>query len=316
MAFTIFKKLELLLYFPILLLNPVHKVYVLVIPAQFEVQTDLSNPVFQWQIFDGINWIDLSDDGVHMNTTSSILSVTPADNSLDNGEYRVTVAAGSYLCDPVIPSTANLDMAPPKVISIDSELFSLSETDSPTSFNITLEEAPVSNVVLDISNPDITEVLVSPNQVTFTPADWNMPQSISITPKTDGLLDGDQIIYPLVSVNVALTQNCYTNAEAKTVTLTVLDVNIPGFEIIILDNISDEDGDEASFSVKLLSKPSGSVTLELTSSDLTEGQLAITHVHFSPTNWDIPPNRYSITVCQILFPSRMVILPTRSLQGM
>ena len=256
--------------------------------AQFEVQTDLSNPVFQWQIFDGINWIDLSDDGVHINTTSSILSVTPADNSLDNSEYRVTVAAGSYLCDPVIPSTANLDMAPPKVISVDTALFSLSETDSPTSFNITLQEAPASNVVLDISNPDITEALVSPTLITFTPADWNMPQSISITPKTDGLLDGDQIIYPLVSVNVALTQNCYTNAEAKTVTLTVLDVNIPGFEIIILDNISDEDGDEASFSVKLLSKPSGSVTLELTSSDLTEGQLAITHVHFSPTNWDIP----------------------------
>ena len=96
------------------------------------------------------------------------------------------------------------------------------------------------------------------------------------------------MIYPIVSVNVPLTQNCYTNAEAKTVTLTVLDVNIPGFEIIVLDNISDEDGDEASFSVKLLSKPSGMVSLELTSSDLTEGQLAISNVQFSPTNWDTP----------------------------
>ena len=256
--------------------------------AHFEVQTDLSNPVFQWQIFDGSDWIDLSDDGTYSNTTSSILSVTPADNSLDNSDYRVTVAAGSYLCDPVIPSAAALNMAPPKVFSLDPAVFSLSETDSPTSFNITLQEAPASNVVLDISNPDITEAVVSPTQVTFTPVDWNVPQSIDITPKTDGLLDGDQMIYPLVSVNVALTQNCYTNAETKTVTLTVLDVNVPGFEIIVLDNISDEDGDEASFSVKLLSKPSGSVTLELNSSDLTEGQLTITHVQFSPTNWDTP----------------------------
>ena len=256
--------------------------------AHFEVQTDLSNPVFQWQIFDGSDWVDLSDDGIYSNTSSSILSVTPADNSLQNSDYRVTVAMGSYLCDPVIPSAATLNMPPPKVFSLDPAVFSLSETDSPTSFNITLQEAPTSNVVLDISNPDITEAIVSPIQVTFTATDWNVPQSIDIIPKTDGLLDGDQMIYPIVSVNVPLTQNCYTNAEAKTVTLTVLDVNIPGFEIIVLDNISDEDGDEASFSVKLLSKPSGMVSLELTSSDLTEGQLAISNVQFSPTNWDTP----------------------------
>ena len=256
--------------------------------AHFEVQTDLSNPVFQWQIFDGSDWVDLNDDGTYSNTSSSILSVTPADNSLQNSDYRVTVATGSYLCDPVIPNAASLNMAPPKVFSLDPAVFSLSETDSPTSFNITLQEAPASNVVLDISNPDITEAIVSPIQVTFTATDWNVPQSIDIIPKTDGLLDGDQMIYPIVSVNVPLTQNCYTNAEAKTVTLTVLDVNIPGFEIIVLDNISDEDGDEASFSVKLLSKPSGMVSLELTSSDLTEGQLAISNVQFSPTNWDTP----------------------------
>ena len=91
---------------------------------------------------------------------------------------------------------------------------------------------------MDISNPDITEAIVSPTQVTFTPANWNVTQSVSIIPKEDGLLDGDQIIYPTVSVNVGLTQNCFTNAEAKTVTLSILDVNSAGFDIVVLDNIS------------------------------------------------------------------------------
>lgn len=256
--------------------------------ASFEVQTDLSQPIFQWQIFDGTDWVDLSDDGIYSHTSSSTMSITPADNTLDNTSYRVTVAKGDYLCEPAISSTAVLAMDPPKVFSLNPEVFNLSETDTPTSFTITLQEAPASDIVLDISNPDITEAIVSPTQVTFTPADWNVPKSIDITPKTDAIFDGDQIIFPTVSVNAALTQNCYSNAEAKTVTLTILDVNIPGFEIIVLDNITDENGDEATFTVKLLSEPSGIVTLDLSSSDLTEGQLGQTNVQFNPANWDTP----------------------------
>ena len=256
--------------------------------ANFEVQTDLSQAIFQWQRFDGTDWIDLSDDGTYSNTSSSVMIVTPADNSLDNTSYRVTVAKGNYLCNPVISDIALLNMEPPKVFILNPDTFAVNETDSSTLFNITLNEAPTSNVVLDISNPDITEAIVSPTQVTFTPANWNVTQSVSIIPKEDGLLDGDQIIYPTVSVNVGLTQNCYTNAETKTITLTVLDVNSPGFEIIVLDNITDEDGDKASFTIKLLSKPSGIVTLDLSSSDLTEGQLGVTNLEFNPSNWDTP----------------------------
>ena len=256
--------------------------------ANFEVQTDLSQPVLQWQIFDGTDWIDLSDDGTYSNTSSSVMTVTPADNSLDNTSYRVTVAKRNYLCNPVISDIALLNMEPPKVFTVEPGLFNLSETDSSTLFNITLNEAPTSNVVLDISNPDITEAIVSPTQVTFTPANWNVTQSVSIIPMEDGLLDGDQIIYPTVSVNVGLTQNCFTNAEAKTVTLSILDVNLAGFDIVVLDNISSENGDEASFSIKLLSKPSGIVRIDLSSSDLTEGQLGIDYVEFNPFNWDSP----------------------------
>jgi hypothetical protein len=216
------------------------------------------------------------------------MKITPVDNSLNNTSYRVKVAKGGFLCNPAISNTSSLLMDSPKAFNLDPAVISLSETGSLTSFNITLEEAPVSDVVLDISNPDITEAIVSPTQVTFTPANWNVPQSIDITPKVDGLLDGDQIIYPTISVNVALTDNCFTNADAKTVTLSVLDVNSAGFEIIVLDNLSNEDGDEASFTIKLLSKPTGVVILGLSSSDLTEGQLDTDYVEFSPFNWDSP----------------------------
>ena len=256
--------------------------------ANFEVQTDLAQPIFQWQMYNGTDWVDLNDNAIYSNTSSQLMSVTPADNTLDNTSYRVILAKAGYLCDPVISNLVSLTMDPPKVFSLNPTAISLSETDSSSTFNITLQETPTSNVVLDISNPDITEALVSPTQVTFTPADWNVPQTIGVAPKTDFILDGDQIIYPNVSVNIALTQNCYTNSLSSSVTVSVLDVNIAGFEIVVLDNLTDEDGDQASFTIKLLSKPSGMVTLDLTSSDLTEGQLGIANVQFSPSNWDTP----------------------------
>ena len=56
---------------------------------------------------------------------------------------------------PVISDIALLNMEPPKVFTLEPGLFNLSETDS-TLFNITLNEAPTSIVVLDMSNPDIT----------------------------------------------------------------------------------------------------------------------------------------------------------------
>ena len=256
--------------------------------SNFDVQTDLTQPIYQWQTFNGTQWVDLTDNGTFSNTTSSNMSITPADNTLNNSQYRVTLAKRNYLCDPIVSDPAVLTMDPPKVFDLNPATFVMSETDSPTTFTITLQGAPASNVVLDISNPDITEAIVSPTQVTFTPANWNLPQTIDITPQTDFILDGDQIIYPNVSVNVGLTQNCYTNSIAKTVTMSVLDVNSAGFEIVVLDNISDENGGEASFTIQLLSKPTGIVSLDLTSSDLTEGQLNVSQVQFSPTNWNIP----------------------------
>ena len=144
------------------------------------------------------------------------------------------LAKKGFLCNPAISNTGSILMDPPKVFTLTPAVFSLSETDSNTSFKITMLEAPVSDVVFDISNPDITEATVSPTQVTFTPANWNIPQQVNITPKADGILDGDQTIYPTVSVNVGLTQNCYTFAEAKTVTISITDVNTPGFEICLL----------------------------------------------------------------------------------
>ena len=256
--------------------------------AHFEVQSDLDGAVFQWQTHDGTHWVDLSDNGIYSDTQTQNLAVTPVDDLLDGKQYRVLVTKGDYLCDPVPSDAVLLQVVPAKTFSVSPVTLTISETDSPTSIQITLDEAPASNVVLDISNPDITEAIVSPTQLIFTPDNWNLPQAVDLYPQDDGSLDGDQSLFPEVSINRALTQNCYTHAEAKTVTTTVVDGNLVDFEIVLLDNLTDENGGQAFFTVKLLSKPTGLVNLELSSNDATEGELSQNFVLFNPANWNLP----------------------------
>ena len=164
---------------------------------------------------------------------------------------------------------------------------SLSETDSPSTFSIVLDSEPGSTVVLDISNPDITEAVISPTSVEFSTTNWNVPQEITVSPQQDFIIDGDQCIYPEITVNVSSTANCYQYTGMRSIPVTIIDTDVAGFEILPVDNLTDENGDEGRFTIRLLTIPSGIVHIVLSSSDLTEGSVQ-SSVTFSPSDWNAP----------------------------
>ena len=110
---------------------------------------------------------------------------------------------------------------------------------------------------------------------------------ISIDPQLDFIVDGNQNFNLGLSVNSTSTLNCYSNLSDTLFPTEIIDIDQPGFTIVSIDNLTDESGDEGSFSIVMNSKPSGFVDLVLTSSDLTEGSVQAT-VTFSPLNWNIP----------------------------
>ena len=59
---------------------------------------------------------------------------------------------------------------------------------------------PSSNVVIDVSVVDPTEVSVATTALTFTPTNWNSPQNISISGIDDAIRDGDIISDLIFSV--------------------------------------------------------------------------------------------------------------------
>ena len=60
------------------------------------------------------------------------------------------------------------------------------------SFTVVLNTQPTANVTIALSSSDTTEGTVSPASLTFTTADWNNAQTVTVTGVDDAVADGNQ----------------------------------------------------------------------------------------------------------------------------
>jgi len=79
----------------------------------------------------------------------------------------------------------------PQNISIQSTETTTSESGSEASFTVVLDINPTDDVTLPINSSDLSEATSSHDQLVFTPSNWNIPQTITITGANDELFDGD-----------------------------------------------------------------------------------------------------------------------------
>ncbi len=97
------------------------------------------------------------------------------------------------------------------------------ENGSTDTLTVVLETAPSSNVVLDVTGTDPSEATVSPSQLTFTPSDWNVPQTVTVTGIDDGDMDGDQVSNVVVQVNEPMSDPSFAGLPAQLVQVTTVD---------------------------------------------------------------------------------------------
>lgn len=53
---------------------------------------------FQWQFFNGISWVDLTDSGIYSGTTTTTLSLTNPSPSNNANQYRVIAYNSLFKC--------------------------------------------------------------------------------------------------------------------------------------------------------------------------------------------------------------------------
>ncbi len=100
---------------------------------------------------------------------------------------------------------------------------SVSESGTSATLTIALTLAPTSNVLFNISSSDVGEATVAPATVTFTTANWDTPQIVTVTGVNDTVVDGVQTSSITVAVNDAQSANAFDNLPNQNVSVTTTD---------------------------------------------------------------------------------------------
>ncbi|MBD1263203.1 VCBS repeat-containing protein [Maribacter polysiphoniae] len=72
---------------------------------------------YQWQLFDGGSWMDLSDGGIYSGTATDSLIITNPTTSDTGNQYRVIVSNSAFVCSGDISATGVLTVAAKTIIT-------------------------------------------------------------------------------------------------------------------------------------------------------------------------------------------------------
>ncbi|HEV2693323.1 MAG TPA: hypothetical protein VG347_10555, partial [Verrucomicrobiae bacterium] len=175
-------------------------------------------------VFNSANW-----------STPQFVTVTGADDGLVNGNvaYQI-IGAPAVSTDPAYSGLAVGNVS---VLNLDSDVAgvnvstgtSISVAEGGTAqFTVALSAKPTDNVIITYTSSDTSVGTVAPSVLTFTPANWNVPQTVTLT----GLNN--------------LSKNANT---AYSLTATVSSVNL-GYSMLVIPDI-------AATTVKAVGLPSG-----------------------------------------------------------
>src|SRR5204863_441265 len=145
----------------------------------------------------GVN--DVVDDGdiSYAIVTAPATSSDPDYNLFDASNVLVTNADDDVTGISVTPSSGRIT----------------TEGAGTTTFAIVLRSQPTADVTIGLSSNDTTEGTVSPASVTFTAANWNVAQTVTVTGVNDNLDDGD-VLYRIVTAAATGADLDYNGIDA------------------------------------------------------------------------------------------------------
>ncbi len=223
------------------------------------------------------------------------VTVTGVDDALADGDviYSIITAAavsadGNYNgLNAADVSVTNTDDDSAGFIVTPTSGLVTTEAGGTATFTVVLNSAPTADVTIALSSSDLTEGTVGPASLTFTAANWNVAQTVTVTGVDDALADGD-IIYSIITAAAVSADGNYSGVNAADVSVTNTDDDSAGFTVTPTSGLTTtEAGGTATFTVVLNSAPTADVTIALSSSDLTEGTVGPASLTFTVANWNV-----------------------------
>jgi hypothetical protein len=224
------------------------------------------------------------------------VTVTGVDDALADGDQAYAIHVGPATSgDPSYDGLAGSDVF---VTNTDDESAGFTTTPNAglvttegggtATFTVVLNSLPIAAVVFDVATTRATEGAVSPTSLTFTTADWNVPQTVTLTGVDDAVADGGQSYEAVVHVSSS-ADPAYLALSDRRVAATNVDNESAGITVLPTSGLTTtESGGTATFTIVLNSEPTASVSVSLASDAPLEGTALPTSVTFTTVDWNIP----------------------------
>lgn len=158
-----------------------------------------------------------------------------------------------------------------------------------TTYNVVLSSQPSATVLVTPSVTDDSSVTVAPASLTFTPAQWNVPQTVTIT------FMEDERTSPMIASIVHGTSSDDPKYNGLTPDMSSLPVSLLDNDRLTMLLSRDalevsEGGPSESVEVSLTAQPDTDVVVTIIVADDASGQITVTptELTFTSTNWNQP----------------------------
>jgi hypothetical protein len=239
-----------------------------------------------------VNLAALTFTSANWNSAQTVTITGVNDNTIGNHTATITVSVvdassdnnWDALSDKTVNVTCTNDDNDTAGFTLSKSTSTVLENGGTDTFTVVLTAQPASDVVLSVTSSATGEATVNLAALTFTSANWNSAQTVTITGVNDNTVTNDTATVT-VSVVDASSDNNWDALLDKTVTVTCTNDDVAGFTVGAISGNTTEAGGTVTFTVRLTSQPSANVSIGLSSSDSTEGMVSPSSLTFTSVNW-------------------------------
>ena len=232
------------------------------------------------------------------------VTVVPTHDFIANGTHSVTISHKPSSTDVNYANNTNISWSDVTVTitdTVDIPGIAFSSNTVPwategatlsNAYSIVLDTKPTANVVVTLS-PD-SSLTLNQTTFTFTPANYNIPQFVPITPVHDFVAQGTHsgvISHTAASTDPNYASPAVTFSEAAgNVVVNIQDADVAGVTVSKSSVSVTENGATATYTVKLNSKPTSTVNIYPTDASPSPTELVTlspTTLTFLDTTWNI-----------------------------
>lgn len=231
------------------------------------------------------------------------VTVMAVNDTLPDGAVDVVIDVGMPTTGPAEYTSLDPDDVTVTIIDNDSAnivfsgddpLVTTEKDDRPATLTVALTFRPTADVTIGLTSSNTAEITLDKQSVTFTPDNWESPQTVTLHGVDDTVNDFDKN----VDINIAPAQSgdlAYNNLQPVMRWQAInLDDDKPGVRVtpatvLVTDEKRTK---QATFRLALTYAPTADVVMTLVTtngatSNRQEGELSPTTVTFTPANWQV-----------------------------